>query len=80
MNFLASLIAKILEYFLGLFVKFLSDKWRQKKQIDQDEKNAHDNTEKIEQAKSHEEKVKADRKSTRLNSSHIPLSRMPSSA
>ena len=59
MNFLASLIAKILEYFLGLFVKFLSDKWRQKKQIDQDEKNAHDNTEKIEQAKSHEEKVKA---------------------
>ena len=26
------------------------------------------------------EKIDADRKSTRLNSSHIPLSRMPSSA
>ena len=26
------------------------------------------------------ESIKADRKSTRLNSSHIPLSRMPSSA
>ena len=29
---------------------------------------------------SQDDLVKADRKSTRLNSSHIPLSRMPSSA
>lgn len=58
MSFIGTIIAKVIEYFVALFAKFVSDKWRQKKEIENDEALASANAEKVDNAKTHEEKVR----------------------
>lgn len=58
MGIIASIIAKVIEYFVSLIAKSIFNKWKQKKEIEQDESKAKVNADKLDNAATHEEKVR----------------------